>query len=292
MTFKNFTDDDYEALCDFLIELNANDKSHINWNWARLEWMYEHPEFDKESMNSIGLWIDEGRVVGAAIYDMYFGEGFSGVLPQYKELYPEVIAYCESNLKDDSGFSLAVCDDNSDEIEMVLKKGFVPIDQSENIMELDLEKNFDVTLPKGLSFANPDPVRDIYKLSWLFWQGFDHGEDKAEFEKEEIFTPGMRKHFNQDLLVAACDNEGNLVSICGLWYNEKTDYAYVEPVCTIPSCRGKGVAKTVIHEALNRVKNLGAKRAFVISDMPFYAGLGFENRYHYTFYKKNVENVE
>ena len=131
-------------------------------------------------------------------------------------------------------------------------------------------------MPKGLSFANVDPVRDIYKLSWLFWQGFDHGEDKAEFEKEEIFTPGMRKHFNQDLLVAACDNEGNLVSICGLWYSEKTDYAYVEPVCTIPSCRGKGVAKAVIHEALNRVKNLGAKRAFVISDMPFYAMLGFE----------------
>ena len=27
--FKNYTDDDYEALCEFLIALNANNDSHI-----------------------------------------------------------------------------------------------------------------------------------------------------------------------------------------------------------------------------------------------------------------------
>ena len=45
--FKNYTDDEYDALCGFLIALNEKDDSHINWNWARLEWMIEHPEFDK-----------------------------------------------------------------------------------------------------------------------------------------------------------------------------------------------------------------------------------------------------
>ena len=37
--FKNYTKKDYNAVCDFLIELNRNDNSHINWNWARFEWM-------------------------------------------------------------------------------------------------------------------------------------------------------------------------------------------------------------------------------------------------------------
>ena len=46
MNFKKYTDNDYETVCDFLIELNACDTSHINWNWARFEWMYEHPEFN------------------------------------------------------------------------------------------------------------------------------------------------------------------------------------------------------------------------------------------------------
>ncbi len=31
MYFKKYTDNDYEAVCDFLIELNALDTSHINW---------------------------------------------------------------------------------------------------------------------------------------------------------------------------------------------------------------------------------------------------------------------
>ena len=284
MIFKHFTDDDYEAVCEFLIKLNARDTSHINWNWARFEWMYEHPEFDKTCLDSIGLWLVEGKVVGAAIYDMYFGEGFCGVLPEYKGLYPEVLEYACDSLKDDSGFSLAVCDDNADEINAVSKNGLIRIDQSENIMELELKREFDVALPEGLRFTNPDPIKDINELSWLFWQGFDHGEDKAEFEKEERVTPRLRKHFNRDLCVAACNDEGELVSICGLWYNPETDYVYVEPVCTIPRYRGKGAAKAVIHEALNRASNLGAKRAYVISDMDFYSKLGFGNKHHFTFY--------
>ena len=43
MTFERYSEDAYEAVCDFLIELKRADRSHINWNWARFEWMYEHP---------------------------------------------------------------------------------------------------------------------------------------------------------------------------------------------------------------------------------------------------------
>ncbi len=284
MTFKNFTEGDYEAVCDFLIELNSDDRSHINWNWARFEWMYEHPEFDKDAIESIGLWIDNGRIVGAAIYDMYFGEGFCGVLPEFKHLYPEVLEYACSSLKDDVGFGLAVCDDNADELDSVLKHGFVRNEQTENIMELDLNREFIAELPQNCSFVNPDPIENAYELQWLFWQGFDHGDNKAEFEKEEVITPRIRKHFDKDLCMAVCNDSGELVSICGLWYSKKTDYVYVEPVCTIPGYRGQGIAKADIFEALNRAKKLGAKRAYVISDMDFYANLGFVNKYHYTFY--------
>ena len=47
--FTNYREEDYEAVCDFLIELNRDNKNHCNWNWARFEWMYEHPEFDKSA---------------------------------------------------------------------------------------------------------------------------------------------------------------------------------------------------------------------------------------------------
>ena len=43
----------------------------------------------------------------------------------------------------------------------------------------------------------------------------------------------------------------------------------------IPSYRGQGVAKAVVSEALNRAAALGAKTAYVLSDMMFYQKLGF-----------------
>ncbi len=286
MEFRRFTDADYEAVCDFLIELNKRNRTHINWNWARFEWMYEHPEFDKSARDAIGLWFDGDRVVGAAIYDMYFGEAFCGVLPEYEDLYPAVLQYAYDALRDDTGLAVAICDTNTAEIEAANRAGFTSIDQTETIMEIDLSTPRDVALPYGFTLYEPDPVQDAEALQWLFWQGFDHGEDRAEFEREEAIIPRVRKHMRRELGIAAVDETGEYAAFCCLWYSEKTDYAYVEPVCTIPRHRGKGLAKALLSSAMHRAKALGAKTAYVISDMPFYEKLGFRKAYHYTFYRK------
>lgn len=287
MAFKRYTKDDYEAVCRFLIELNERDRTHINWNWARFEWMVEHPEFDNNLISSIGLWIEgEDEVVGAAIYDMYFGEAFCGVLPEYNALYPEILEYAWRELKDDAGLGIAICDNDLKEIEMAKVAGFTRADQSETVMKLELDKPFPAELPKGLSFAELDPAKDAYALQWLFWQGFDHGTDRTEFEAAEEIIPRFRPHFNRHLSVAAAGDDGEPVSYCCLWFHEGTDYAYVEPVCTVPSYRGKSIAKAVIYEALNRAKALGAKQAYVLSDMAFYEKLGFRKDLHYSFYWK------
>lgn len=285
--FKRYTKDDHKAVCRFLIELNERDRTHINWNWARFEWMTEHPEFDNSLISSIGLWIEGGdEVVGAAIYDMYFGEAFCGVLPECNALYPEILEYAWRELKDDAGLGIAICDDDLKEIEMAEAADFVRADQSETVMRLDLDKPFSSELPKGLHFTELDQVKDTYALQWLFWQGFDHGTNRVEFETSEQIIPRLRPHFNRHLSVAASDDAGESVSYCCLWFHEGTDYAYVAPVCTVPSYRGKGIAKAVIYEALNRAKALGAKQAYVISDMAFYEKLGFVTERHYSFYWK------
>ena len=286
MEFRHFSDADYEAVCDFLIALNRTDRTHINWNWARFEWMYEHPEFDKSARDAIGLWFDGERVVGAAIYDMYFGEAFCGVLPEYEELYPAVLQYAYDALKDDTGLAIAICDTNTAEIEAANRAGFTSIDQTETIMEIDLDAPRDAALKDGFTLCEPDPVQDAEALQWLFWQGFDHGEDRAEFEREEAIAPRVRKHMRRELGIAATDETGEYAAFSCLWYSEKTDYAYVEPVCTVPRHRGKGLAKALLYEAMNRARALGAKTAYVISDMPFYEKLGFRKAYHYTFYRK------
>ena len=136
MELRRFKDEDYDAVCDFLIALNDSSRDHINWNWARFEWMYEHPDFDKSLLSSIGLWTDQGRIVGAAVYDMYLGEAFCGALPGYGSLYPEILAYAYRFLKDDNGLAAAICSDCAAEIHAAETQGFVPTGQTETVLRL------------------------------------------------------------------------------------------------------------------------------------------------------------
>ena len=287
VSFRSYRDEDYEAVCDFLIELNQKNKSHINWNWARFEWMMEHPEFDKSASSSIGLWRSEGRIVGAAIYDMYFGEAFCAALPEYEALYPKILDYAYRELKDDSGLGIAVHDGNQAEIAAAKAVGFVREEQQETVMRLDLDNLMISDLPEGFSLSELDPVREAYDFQWLLWQGFDHGEDREAFEREDPVIPQNRRHLNQRLSLTALAPDGGKAAYCCVWFHKDADYAYVEPVCTIPCCRGKGIAAALLSEALNRAKTLGAKEAYVISDLPFYEKLGFEKAQHYTFYRKS-----
>ena len=286
VSFRRYRDEDYEAVCDFLIELNRKDRTHVNWNWARFEWMMEHPEFDKTARTSIGLWWSAGRIVGAAIYDMYFGEAFCGALPGHEALYPEILDYAYRELKDDSGLAIAINMESTAERKAVIQAGFEQIDQKETIMELSLDRAFSSALPEGFRLREMDQIADREALAWLFWQGFDHGDDWEAFERSSDHAPHVRKHFNKSLCLSAVDSSGEPVSHCSLWFQPDTDYAYVEPVCTIPGCRGKGIASALLSEAFSRAKALGAKKAYVISDLPFYKHLGFEKAQKYSFYRK------
>ncbi|MBQ6196471.1 MAG: GNAT family N-acetyltransferase [Lachnospiraceae bacterium] len=283
---RSYRDEDYEAVCDFLIELNRKDGMHINWNWARFEWMMEHPEFDRDARNSIGLWWSGDGIIGAAIYDMYFGEAFCGALPEYEELYPEILGYAYRELKDDSGLAIAINRENTAEIRAAELAGFWQTDQKETIMALSLDRDFSSLLPKGLQLREMDQIADREALEWLFWQGFDHGDDREAFERSLDHIPHVRRHFNKSLSLSAADPSGEAVSHCSLWFHPDTDYAYVEPVCTIPAYRGKGISSALLSEAFSRAKALGAKMAYVISDLPFYEKLGFETVQHYSFYRK------
>ena len=286
MEFKRFCKNDFQAVCGFLTALNTEDRTHINWNWARFEWMYGHPEFDQSALDAIGLWTDSGKVVGAAIYDMYFGEAFCAVLPGYEDLYPEVLQHAWNDLKDENGLGIAVCDGSNDEKAALLQSGFLPAEQTETVMSLDLDHGFEAALSTGYTIREIDPYEETDAVLWLFWQGFDHGDDRAEFEKEEQPECFGRPHFRKELSLTAVDEQGVPAAYASLWFMEGTDYAYVEPVCTVPQHRGKGLAKALLYEAFSRAAKLGAKKAYVISDMEFYEKLGFRKTFRYTFFWK------
>ena len=286
MEFKHYRPEDYEAVCDFLIGLNRRARSHVHWCWARFEWMMEHPEFDKSTASAIGLWRDADHVVGAAIYDMYFGEGFCAALPGYERLYPEILEYAARELRDEAGFGLAISEGSGREIAAAEALGFVKAGQRETVLRCSLSEPLLTRLPEGYAFAELDPVREAYALQWLLWQGFDHGTDRAEFEREDPVVPRRRPHLDPRLSLTAVAPNGEKAAYCCVWVHPQTDYAYVEPVCTVPAHRGMGLASALLSESLNRARARGAKDAYVISDLAFYRKLGFSDAMQASFYWK------
>lgn len=291
MEFRNYQQNDYEALHRFLVALCKDDEEHRNWNWARLEWMMWHPGFEAEHSGLIGLWIDKGQVVAAAIYDMSFGEAFCATLPGYESIKKEVLDYAYQEFQDKDGLKIAVSDDSRKEVEALKAAGYSSTKHGETLLRLDLGKSLSKKAPKGISLIEFNPYENLEEFQWLLWQGFDHGSDRKEFEQNCEKTAQKRPNFNEILNIAAKNETGELVAFCGVWYLPETDYAYVEPVCVIPSYRGKGIGKAVVYEALRKAKSLGAKKAYVLSDNEFYLKLGFEKAKHFTFYHKKAKSL-
>ena len=223
-SFVNYSEGDYDAVCDFLVELNRNDCSHINWNWARFEWMYEHLDYDKSLINSIGLWICGERVVGAAIYDMYFGEAFCGALREYGYLYPEILEYALKNLRDDAGIAAAINDENTAELEAAAKVGFTATTQHETIMKIELtrgdfaERMNAYAVAYQNNFYQLDEIREREDLPPLGFNFIKLGLDAVLVDPKtrEIYTPNTGKlekmnaeHLTDEQIRAIIKSRGN-----------------------------------------------------------------------------------
>ena len=291
MEFKKYNDEHYLDLCRFFKALNF-DKRHINWNWARLEWMIGHPYLDLFNKDKMGLWYDKDKIVGAAIYDLGLGEAFVNVLPGYENLYQEVLDYAYNNLQDDNGLGISVNDDNKEEIEFLTKNGFKKVEQRETILKKDIDKHYPVIVKEGLRIKNVNPYLKVDEMQWLFWQGFDHGDNKDECFAEENDNLFVRPNFEPYLSICIENKKKEMVAYCSFWYDKETDYAYLEPLCVIPSYRRQGLAKALVYELMNRVKELGSKEVYVISDQEFYKRIGFKECQTYSFYwKKKIVEV-
>lgn len=283
--FSRYQPENEAAVCRFLTELNRGDPLHINWHWARWEWMVYHDEMDRDQMDKIGLWWAGNRVVGAAIYDMYPGEGCALWLPGYQHLAEEIVTYAGQQLRDENGFSLAVNVRDLRTKKLLTKLGYHPAEQTENLMVCHLNRLPHIELPRGYHFRELDPALEGKTMQWLMWQGFDHGDDRAECEAQTNPVP-PHPHAKKELTLAVTDEAGQDAAFCSCWYQEGTGYAYVEPVCTIPSHRGRGLGRALVTETLARCAKLGAEQAFVISELDFYRTLGFRDAERYVFWGK------
>lgn len=282
--FQTYEEKDYQQVCDFFVELNRQGEMYDNWNWARWEWMYFHPYFVREHMGSIGVWKAGEKIVGIAFYDLFYGEAFCAALAEYQTLMPEIIAYAVHTFPDENGLGIAVHDKNEEMKALLQNVGFQRAEQTETVLRVSLKEKRAYRLPEKMRIREIHFPEDNMAYQTVIWKGFDHEDDPQELDKMLGNSSNLPIHRKAFLCLAAADQKGEFLAHCTCWYDERTNYAYVEPVCTIPERRGQGIGSAVVSEALNRCRALGAERAIVLSDLDFYKKMGFEIASHYTFY--------
>ncbi|WP_334073768.1 MULTISPECIES: GNAT family N-acetyltransferase [Paenibacillus] len=280
--------EDYYKVRALLVALGLGEFTYARWDW-----MATHTSLDKNAVGKIGLWEDQGRLVGVATFDGQLGTAYCMAMPAYAHLKKDMLQYAEQHLSRQGEFSIAIADTDTDFQDIAAALGYTASEHREADSVFYPEKTpYPYELPEGFSITSMEECPDLYQYGRVLWKGFNHeanGEGEFRFAPETeqaLRTEMLRPHVNLSLKVAAVAPDGNFAAYCGMWYDPLAGYAVVEPVATDPEYRNRGLGKAVVLEGIRRVHRLGAKKAVVGSSQPFYYRIGFRPYASATLWKK------
>ena len=247
------------------------------------------------------FWLDGDRVVAFVFYEAPVTDIFFSVRKGYEFLADELVNYAVSAMPNFEGKQRLVLFNGQEFLmEAAAKRGFVKTEEYED-RHFDFRNELNHPLPEGYHFVDPEDA-DGFKLAKLLWYGFGHGE-KGPFEGWEQedcstdWTPAKSykgvigpmtapaPHATHEYDVIIADENGEYVCFSGMWWVPENKLAYMEPLCTHPDHRGKGLASAALSRHYHRMKALGATHMTGGGD-PFYEKLGYGKGIHWTFWKR------
>jgi ribosomal protein S18 acetylase RimI-like enzyme len=279
--FRNYTNqagitEDYHKVRDFFIRLGYAEFTYTRWDW-----MATHGYLDKSAVGRVGIWEDDGKIIGVATFDCQLGSAFCLTLPEYAFFKKDMLMYAKDNLSKDGEFGIVIADTDSKFQDIAAELGFFATVHKENDAIFYLDKtSTEYSLPEGFYITSMKENLNHYQYLRVLWKGFNHelnGEGEFEYseEKEKSSEESMlRPNVDLNLKVAVVAPDGNFAAYCGMWYDKEAGYAVIEPVATDPQYRKMGLGKAAVLEGIKRVGDLGAKVALVGSSQQFYYSIG------------------
>ena len=296
ITVRNYyREQDYERVGCFLTSTYQSGKFHANWFLSRWEYMHFHPMLDTSSLPRIGIWEDGGDIVGVTNYEHTRGPTYFQVHPNYTHLKSEMLAYAEENLtstrEDGRKYIGAYINDFDPEFESIAQtRGFKKLPEHKECMsELPITLPFpDISVLNGFNIISLADRDDMYLTNRLIHRGFNHPGEPPETGPEERRLMQSAPNFDKNLNIIVVADNGDYCAYAGLWYESNTHIAYVEPVCTDPDYRRRGLATVAIREGISRCAKLGATVAYVGSEYPLYLAMGFKKLYDINLWVKDL----
>ncbi len=250
------------------------------------------------------LWYDGDQAVGFLFYESPITDVRFCLKKGYEELADEMIAYAERYMPGNAQDKTFIFNPMQTALMAAAeKRGYKQVyTDGEYVIDFETAE-LNHPLPDGMHFVDPEDV-DVVKLAKCTWKGFDH-EDKGPFENWEAEDPGTDwnpqksyrgvlgctlappPHSTYEHNIIIANEEDEYVCYSGMWWVKENRLAYMEPLCTIPEYRHKGLAAAALSEHYRRMRALGAK-CMTGGGNDFYRKIGY-NRKTLSFYWKKSE---
>ena len=294
------TDDDWWRIRDFILDTYPITPTGFIWENRRWEgWRFhrERPVPVRRLREVTRIWESSSKIVGVA-HPEGRGEVHLQVHPDFRHLEPDMFAWAEEHLsvpgKEGTGRTITTFafDYDSPRQRVLTDRGWSRLDSGGMTRHLRL----------GDQHLDPTPHIDGYvlrstrasdrnvaqRMADVINAGFNTDIHSAT----EIHTFMTKSPtFSHDLNLVAEIPDGTFAAHVGGTYDERNRRGIVEPVCTDPGHRRRGLAQALVSETISRFKELGATDVVVdTGDDPsanaFYESAGFTEAYHGNAWRK------
>lgn len=269
---------DFERVYKFLKDNYNSDHFNGYLLPSFYEYAHTHPAFNHKLTHRFGLWEENSDIVGIACYEVRLGECILVVKAGYEDLYPEMLTYGEKELSEekDGRHTLTVYSTDKQGLDDLLTEGGYEVCDTETITIYPYEKGFkELPLPEGFSIISLEDENDLKKIHACLWKGFNHGPNPDDDIDGRLFMQSAPR-FNKELTTVIKAPNGDYACFAGMWEDTQNQYAYLEPLATVPEYRRMGLATIALMEGMKKSQKYGAKYCFG-GQREFYGIIGFEN---------------
>lgn len=233
------------------------------------------------------IWMCGGEIVAFCFYENPVTDIYFCLNPEYEALAPEMVAYADQTMPlNRNGIRLVLFGGQDALMHAAQQMGYHQ--ESEHWdMQFDFAQKLDYPLPEGFHFVSPQDM-DLSKMGKCCWKGFDHEPSEGLWNhqhEQNNFQLCIAPHATPELDVIIADEPGEYACFAGMWWTPENRLAYMEPLCTIPEYRQKGLAAAALSEMYRRTKALGATH-MTGGNNPFYRKIGYQPAVKWTFWQK------
>lgn len=233
------------------------------------------------------IWEDNGEIVAFCFYENPVTDIYFSLKPGYEELAPEMITYADEHMPKKGGKNqLILFSEQTALINAAKELGYCQVYERTD-MQFDFEDVLDYQLPEGFHFVKPEEY-DMDKISKCYWKGFNHEETEGAWDhqhEQNNYQLQVAPHATMELSVIIADEQGEYACCAGMWWTPQNKLAYMEPLCTIPEYRNRGLAAAALSEMYRKTKKLGATH-MTGGDNEFYKKIGYKSEVKWTYWKK------